>query len=586
MNDELIQDIKSRLYTSTGKISYKKINLSLNKELCKRILDITNFLLISASYSERFYCIFNNIKTQPVCNITNTPLTFNKNKHTYNTVNKLTPKTVSEESIELFKESISRKNRQITTDIINKYNSRNFNLLSKTDLKNFITKFREKYRNMTPSLAIRYIDEICSLMHYTDNGFIKGQYTLKLFGERCYLIINDMTEPPCCIDDTSIKATYTNFNIGYRKITSNKSRILLYNNTIKHDVINQGFTIINDESIFNLKDCDFLLKCNKCGHITSKKLTNGRWKHIYCQGCYGNNQRSQQEQEIINYIKSITTTNIICNHKFTSTGKEIDIFLPDKNIGIEYNGILWHSYGCTFPNNIRDFNKKYHINDKRKQCEKLGIRVINILDSEWIYKKEILKSMIRSKLHIPSNTTIFARKCNVVLLNNQIKSSFLENNHLQGNDNSSFYLGLAYNNEIVSIMTFGRRKITGKTSFELIRFCNKLNTHIPGGASKLFKFFIKNYWKGETIVTYADLRYSEGNLYDKLGFKFKHESSPNYFYTKDSSTLESRVKYQKHKLSSKLDIFDNTKTEMQNMIDNNYRVIFDCGNKVYEYNII
>jgi hypothetical protein len=78
-------------------------------------------------------------------------------------------------------------------------------------------------------------------------------------------------------------------------------------------------------------------------------------------------------------------------------------------------------------------------------------------------------------------------------------------------------------------MTFGRRKITGKSSFELIRFCSKLNTQIIGGSNKLFKYFIKNYWDGkEIITTYADKRWSNGKLYEKLGFSLHHESTPNY----------------------------------------------------------
>jgi hypothetical protein len=287
----------------------------------------------------------------------------------------------------------------------------------------------------------------------------------------------------------------------------------------------------------------------------------------------------------VDYIKSVKDIEIITNYKLTTTGKELDIYIPDLKVGIEYNGIVWHSYGKTHPNNIKNISNKFHINEKRLMCNKLGIRVINIFDSEWLFKKDIVKSMISSKLHLPLNT-IFARKCTIQQIDKQTKGLFLKNNHIQGNDNSSVCLGLFYNNEIVSVMTFGTRKITGKVSFELIRFCNKINTHIPGSASKLFKHFLKNIWQGETIVTYADLRFSEGVLYNNLGFTFKHDSSPNYFYTKDCLTLENRVNYQKHKLATKLESFNELNTELCNMLDNGYRIIYDCGNKVYEYRLI
>jgi hypothetical protein len=109
-------------------------------------------------------------------------------------------------------------------------------------------------------------------------------------------------------------------------------------------------------------------------------------------------------------------------------------------------------------------------------------------------------------------------------------------------------------------MTFGKRKITGKTTFELIRFCSKLNTQIIGGANKLFKYFINNYWDGEEITTYADKRWSNGKLYEKLGFKLEHESSPNYWYIEGGKRIH-RVSFQKHKLKNKLDVFEDDLTE-------------------------
>lgn len=111
---------------------------------------------------------------------------------------------------------------------------------------------------------------------------------------------------------------------------------------------------------------------------------------------------------------------------------------------------------------------------------------------------------------------------------------------------------------------------------------NKKFTSIAGGASKLYKYFISNY-KPSSVVSYADLRYSNGNLYKKLGFEFSHFSNPNYWYFKlPDMTLHSRVRFQKHRLCNLLENFDNNKTEVENMLNNGYRRIFDCGNAVYK----
>jgi hypothetical protein len=131
-------------------------------------------------------------------------------------------------------------------------------------------------------------------------------------------------------------------------------------------------------------------------------------------------------------------------------------------------------------------------------------------------------------------------------------------------------------------MTFGKCRFDKKHEWELLRFCNKLGYHVPGSASKLLKYFEKTY-KPTSLVSYADRRWSIGNVYEKLGFKFSHNSLPNYWYFKNNSLLlESRVKYQKHKLKNLLENFDENKTEVENMKANGYNRIFDCGNMVFE----
>lgn len=132
-------------------------------------------------------------------------------------------------------------------------------------------------------------------------------------------------------------------------------------------------------------------------------------------------------------------------------------------------------------------------------------------------------------------------------------------------------------------MTFGKCRFDKKHEWELLRFCNKLGYHIPGAAGKLLKYFEQNY-QPKSLVSYADRRWSRGKVYEALGFIKNHSSSPNYWYfdNNGSGDLLSRVNFQKHMLKDKLEIFDESKTEVENMRANGYRRIFDCGNLVYE----
>ena len=131
-------------------------------------------------------------------------------------------------------------------------------------------------------------------------------------------------------------------------------------------------------------------------------------------------------------------------------------------------------------------------------------------------------------------------------------------------------------------MTFGKCRFDKKHEWELLRFCNKLGYCVPGAASKLLYYFEDKY-SPKNLISYADRRWSQGKLYNALGFKLSHISPPNYWYIINGK-LESRIKYQKHKLSNILESFDESKSEVQNMKDNKFYRIFDCGNLVFEKN--
>jgi len=580
---DLKGEIKTKLFTNTNKISPARIKQ--HKELYKKIYNQTTFLDSSATPSERIYCILNDIKERLLCPLTNKPLNWSPQRKEYRKVvgkenaNRVSNKT---EAIEKFKKTIHGKYKQNKEQFWHSYSTNNYKLFSKEELKqkckDIITSNKSNY--FRPSDLVEQKDLLCSIVHYTDKSFLKDKKESN-WAERLYLIINDIPEPPACLDNPLAKQFFENTIKGYRKFSSNKRRILDY--TKKNIIPNinaQGFELLTDVT-GNLNTETHILKCTKCSSTHERKLFNGRWQNIYCEICYGKIGRSKEEQDLFDFIK-ISQSCAIQQYNYSQKhDKEIDIFIPTQKIGFEYNGYLWHSYGCNYPNNILSFDKKYHILEKQQEAKALGIQIYNIFDYEWINKPEIIKSIINSKLNIYQHK-IYARRCEVRELEAHVSNEFLNNNHLQGADNSKYKFGLFYNNALVAVMTFSDRHITrGQTSLELVRFCCLLNISVIGGASKLFKAFVKKY-KPLNIITYADKRYSNGNLYANLGFKLLRESKPNYFYIKGNK-IESRIKYQKHKLPQSLETFDNSKTELQNMWDNGYRILYDCGNFVFKW---
>lgn len=349
------------------------------------------------------------------------------------------------------------------------------------------------------------------------------------------------------------------------------------NTKISRDSLNKKYkeittTIFENIRIINI-DGDFIeCNCNVCNNnymvkrgILRYRYTNNINPCIICNPIL--EERSIKEKELSNWISEYT--GVIRKDKTILNGKEIDIYLPEHNIGIEFNGVYYHS------NLFVD--KNYHLNKTIMANEK-GIKLIHIFEDEWIDKSDIVKSIILNAINKTPNK-IYARKCIIKEISTKESKEFLNNNHIQGNAIASINIGLFYNGELVSLMTFGNRKITGKKQMELIRFCNKLNTNIIGGASKLFNYFIKKY-NPEEIISYQDNRLFNGDLYEKLGFKYIRLSEPNYYYVIN--------KKRDYRYNWRKDVLvrmgcDPNLTEKEIMEELGYYRIYDCGSKVWEY---
>ena len=334
-----------------------------------------------------------------------------------------------------------------------------------------------------------------------------------------------------------------------------------------------------EEYISTEKKNEYKFKCKKCDDIFYNHIDGGHLPRClkcnpYIAGF------SLHEKEIFEYIKSLIGSNIIVeNDRTILNGLELDIYIPHKNIAIEYDGLYWHGE----KNGGKDRN--YHLN-KTKLCNEKNIRLIHIFENEWIHKKEIVKNKLKHILCENVEKGIYARNCEIREIGNV--SIFLNQNHIQGECPSSIKIGAFYKNELVSVMTFGKRRISlGKKSsikdeYELLRFAT--NTKIVGIASKLLNYFIKTY-NPVKITTYADKRYSIGNLYEKIKFMKKSDSSPNYWYFIDGGNkIWHRFSFRKDQLYKKLPIFDQNLSEWENMKNNGYDRIWDCGNILYEWN--
>jgi hypothetical protein len=362
-----------------------------------------------------------------------------------------------------------------------------------------------------------------------------------------------------------------------------KKRTESYRNNITNKIISKlpkTISYIDRVSNTNITDNYIKLKCLNCDtefSITRQLLENRilSEKEV-CLNCNPiKSGTSQKEIDVLDFIKSKYNGDIINRYKIKDT--EIDIYLPQLKIGFEFNGLYWHSEECK--------EKYYHL-EKTLKCKELDIDIFHIWEDDWDNKNEIVKSMILNKIKLTPNR-IMARLCDVrVISDNSIIRNFLNRNHIQGFVGSRYKIGLYYKDELVSIMTFGnlrvslgQRSIEG--SYELLRFCNKLDTSVIGGASRLFINAIE-FFNINEVISYADYSRSIGQLYSKLGFDLVSTSDPNYYYIIDGMRKH-RFNYRKDKLIKMG--YDINLSESQIMKSLNIYKIWDCGMLKFKKNI-
>jgi hypothetical protein len=315
-------------------------------------------------------------------------------------------------------------------------------------------------------------------------------------------------------------------------------------------------------------------KCLVCDDKTSFS-DDAYGYNLHCDNHLNSFYSSSGEIEIKKYLDELNIS-YIENTREVLDKKELDIWIPKYSLAIEFNGLYWHGENSKT-------NKNYHY-EKWKECHDKGIFLLTIWEDDWNFKRDIIKSIIKNKLGLNAEK-IYGRNTLIKILDNDEKKKFLEENHLQGNINGFLNLGLFYQEKLVSVMCFGKKRMITNSltennhEYELLRYCNKINCSIIGGASKLFKYFINNY-EVNKIISYASLDISNGGIYEKMGFKDNGFIGLNYWWVKDGKKYH-RSNFMKYKLIK--EGFDEKMTEDEIMYTKKYYKLWGCGNSKWIY---
>lgn len=302
----------------------------------------------------------------------------------------------------------------------------------------------------------------------------------------------------------------------------------------------------------------------QCGHqFTSWYANLVQGRGYRCTTCVPEYGTSKNEVAIAEWIQQQYGGWIERNDRTIIKPKELDLVLPELALAIEYNSPYTH----------RD---KDHL-QKLQLVEAAGFRLLQINEDEWTTKQHIVKAKLSSILG--KNMVVGARKCELQSI--QFPSEFLDQNHLQGRGQPTPHnYGLFFGGELVAVMTFAKPRFNPNYSWELVRYCTLGGVTVAGGAGRLLKAF-QNLHPGESILSYSDRRWSQGDLYKSLGFLHLHSSQPGYAYYKANAKL-SRYACQKHLLEAKFPQFwDPLLAEHEIMQLAGYIRMYDCGTDVW-----
>lgn len=445
-------------------------------------------------------------------------------------------------------------------------------------------------------LSKEYIDAHTKLNYICTNGHEhKISWAAWQQGERCFycrnenarLSLNEIKDLFISENYKFIEDSYSNYKLKYvcdkehigettigNWKSGNRCAICYGNAKLEFDYVktkieSENYIVVTDKYVNNRDKLHLI--CPK-GHDYYASWFDWNSNKVRCYKCKDRGT-SLQEQELIDNLKLLNLEMEI-HDRYIINPYELDIIFPNEKIAIEYCGLYWHS-------ELSGKDKKYHLN-KLEKCIEKGYKLITIFEDEFVNKKEIVFSKLNHILSKNNNiSVIYARKCIIKPIPTIDAFNFCTLNHIQGYTGSSIKIGAYFDDQLVAVMTFSKPSISKgqhnrkKDVWELSRFCTSMNIRVIGIASKLLSFFKNNYdWS--IIFSYADRRWSIGNLYATIGFDFKKFTPPNYWYM-----IYGNIERKHRFLFRKTKDDDQYITEWENRKSQGLNRIWDCGNILY-----
>lgn len=300
-----------------------------------------------------------------------------------------------------------------------------------------------------------------------------------------------------------------------------------------------------------------------------------------CPKC--NHMKSAPEDALARFLSIFTK--VEQRNRTILKPKELDIYLPDDKLAVEYCGMHWHSHK---DREDERKNKLRHY-EKFKACAEQGIRLITIYETDWKENPRAIKRLLRNAIG-KSKGKLMARKCELRKVTNKEAAVFYDRYHPQGGAGHGEHYALFWKGKMVACMRFvlganDRGAGAANRVWTLGRYATRVN--VAGAASRLFKAFVAEHNPPE-VKSFSDNRLFGGGMYEKLGFVLEENVAPDYQVWSQKLGLRPKPHYQRRQLQKRLrehgfdetyDHLTDPRTEAEMTYYMGARRIYDCGKK-------
>lgn len=298
---------------------------------------------------------------------------------------------------------------------------------------------------------------------------------------------------------------------------------------------------VDDEKVQTYDSPNYVISfcCNTCYNVQAVPSETFRWRlrnySTPCVKCSGVRKGSVKETQIAEYITSLSVG--VQRHQRILGGREIDIFIPSRNIGIEFHGLYWHS---------EPFRGKYYHLEKYNAASSLGIKLIQIFEDEWDNHQYVIKERLKELL---------------------CAAETLPDNHPLSHTTSGNVVYISVFNQVVSFTQAADAWVMISKPFIT-----------ETAITSAFRYFVDEFAPG-TVITHIDHRWMSDNFVTSLNFKYQSTSAPSVWYI-DRNTWDRIDKAEVIDRLYMLCALDSKKSHMKE----NYLRIWDCGYSTWVWN--